>query len=175
MSLTTRKAVLNNIEFACNMRNINALDELLDDNFTFFLHLAGGGLPLQWGRVVELETSRALFESNVEPAPDPVAVKIEFDLDLDGLQWDPIVPQSAPTETWYATTIAYTFRIEMESDLTYVSIPGATATFVVREIETTAGPKWRLVEWRDRGDTVFAQRAVSTEMVTWGEIKSLYR
>src|SRR5689334_25282717 len=50
LPLTSKSAVLNNIEFAYNKRNMDAYSELLDDNFTFFYTEAdaGGTVPVQW-------------------------------------------------------------------------------------------------------------------------------
>lgn len=176
--LTSRKAVLNNIEFAYNDRRTDVLDELLDTDFTFFIHPANGGLPTMWDRADELAVSQRLFLSNTQTVPpiDPIARSIRFDLHLTDLQWVSIVPSSAPGETWYSATVFYSFTVEMAPSSTYIAIAGAKAQFVVREIVTTSGNEWRLVEWRDLG-TALVTRAPSVAeatATTWAAIKLLY-
>ncbi len=178
--LTTRNAVLNNIEYAYGHRGIGIfpIDELLDDDFTFYLSTrdVNGGLPAQWSRIDELSLTRALFESNTAPI-GPVARSLRFFLEFnDDTEWVEIVPQSAPTETWYAATVFYSFTVEMEPDNTFISVPGAKAEFVVREVATSSGNRWRLVAWRDLGGTLVRARQAraETDETTWGAIKALY-
>jgi hypothetical protein len=175
--LTSRKAVLNNIEVTYNNRRTDVLDELLDPEFTFFVHPANGGLPVMWSRVDELNASQRLILSNRQTAPiDPVARSIRFDLDLTDLQWTSIVPSSAPGETWYSATVFYSFTIVVEPNSNYVAIIGAKAQLIVREIVTASGNEWRLVEWRDLGASmVTASNGASVIESTWGGIKALYR
>ena len=46
LPLTTREAVLNNIEYAYNKRVVSAYDELLDLEFTFFFSQGDGFVPM---------------------------------------------------------------------------------------------------------------------------------
>jgi hypothetical protein len=157
MELTTREAVLNNIEYAYDNRKIDAYDELLDQNFTFFFAPGdvGGSIPEQWPRTDELLTAGYLFISNNQPVPaGPVCRDIRLNLTLDNIQWVEIIPEGFPDETWYTTTIFYNFTFEMDPDQTYVATPGAKAQYTVRNMGTEAAPHWQLVEWRDLGSDV---------------------
>jgi len=70
----------------------------------------------------------------------------------EGVSWTQFNPASAPSETWYSTTLFYDFKIQIDPN-TYIPLPGAKAVFTVRD----AGPRgkyahhWQLVEFRDLG------------------------
>lgn len=176
--LTSRRAILNNIEYAYKTRNGGVIAELLDDDFVFYFTPSdvGGGIPSSWGREEEYETTNALFESNTWTFPaGPICRSIRVDLQYDdATEWAPIVPASAPTETWYTATVFYSYTFEMEPDNTYISQNGARSQFTVREV----GDEWRLVEWRDLGASIMMNATGSGAEVsetTWGSIKALYR
>jgi hypothetical protein len=155
LPLTTREAVLNNIEYAYDTRTIDAYDELLDLNFTFFFSDGdvGGGLPVQWPRTDELGATNDLFISNSQSVPvGPPCKSIRMDLTLENLQWVEIIPEDYPGETWYMTPINYEFTFKMDPDDTYNSEPGAKGQFTVRNAGTEAEPHWQLVEWKDLGN-----------------------
>lgn len=180
LPLTTREAVLNNIEYAYDNRNTSAFDELLDPNFTFFFSDGdvGGGLPVQWPRTDELGATNDLFVSNTEPVPiGPECKAIFIDLALENLQWDEVTPEGYPGEVGYTALINYDFTFKMAPDDTYNSEPGAKAEFTVRNAGTENDPHWQLVEWRDLGNSRRARSrtAASTQESTWGGIKALYR
>jgi len=69
----------------------------------------------------------------------------------DDLAWVEVQPEDFPTETWYATTVFYTFTFEMEPNTTYIAQNGAKAQFTVRNTGTDQNPHWELVEFRDLG------------------------
>jgi len=100
-----------------------------------------------------------------------VRVDLVFD---DDLEWTEVpVPATAVGEVWYTATVPYLFQFEMEGDLTFVQ-NDAKAQFTVRQDEAA----WRLVEWRDLGESIRAAGDVSvasTEANTWGGVKALYR
>ena len=177
MPLTSRRAILNNIEYAYKTRRGDVLGELLDDNFAFYFDPSdvGGEIPPFWGRDEEYETTRALFESNTVSVPlGPVCRSIRVDVQYnDGTEWAPVVPASAPTETWYTATVGYSYTFEMEPDNTYISQNGAQSQFTVRQV----GDEWRLVEWRDLGASMMNAIGSGAEVseTTWGSIKALYR
>jgi hypothetical protein len=155
MPLTTREAVLNNIEYAYDNFDITAYDELLDEQFTFFFAAGdvGGEIPEQWPRTDELQTVTYLFLSKTEPVPSgPECRDIEMDLTLDNLQWIEFTPDGYPDETWYLTTSYYTFRFEMAPDQTYIA-QGKKAQFTIRNVGTVEAPLWKLVEFRDQATT----------------------
>ncbi len=176
LSLTSRSAVLNNIEVAYAKRLSYRIDELLDADFVFYFDESdvGGEIPESWDRNTEMATTDALFTSNVAPNPTgPVCRQIRVDLVFNkkAMIWTETIPVSYPDETWYATTVNYTFTFQMEGDITYIQ-NNAKAMFVVRPV----GDEWRLVEWHDLGaPTVPSSAAGSSETKNWGAIKSLYQ
>lgn len=177
-NLTTRGAVLNNIEVANNKRNLVKYEELLDDNFTFFLAAGdvGGGLPPSWARADEVALHTNLFDPNFD---SPRCTGIEMNLVLEnGVIWAEITtPPSAPSETWYTTTVFYNFKFLVEPDTQYISLPASKAQFTVRNAGTEDAPRWQLVEMHDLSDeSSFAENsAVVTEQSTWGQVKAIFR
>ncbi len=91
--LTTKEAVLNNIEVAYNTRNTTAYDDLLGDNFTFYFAPGdvGGEIPEQWDRGSETRSANCLFTSKDGPPIDcpqgPQCRSIRMDLQYDNVQW----------------------------------------------------------------------------------------
>ena len=153
--LTHREDVLNNIEVAYNKRRIEWYNALLDADFRFFLSQGdvNGGLPDSWDRTVEIEVNTLLFDKE-PPAPAPKCQSTFMDIRLeDGISWIAINPESAPTETWYQTTLYYDFKFEISPN-TYIPITGARAVFTVRDVGKFEGKDhhWQLVEFRDLGD-----------------------
>jgi hypothetical protein len=148
--LTNKSAVLNNIEFAYNKRDFPTYDELLDLNFTFFYtegDVGGSGVPVQWGRDVETQTTSGLLDK--DKGADKIDMKIDWK-DADGhskVVWN---EQISGSETWYFTTVNYDFTIKI-GDTTYIPNSGAKAQFTVRNDGTAENPKWKLVEFRDLG------------------------
>ena len=154
LPLTSRLAVLNNIEYAYDNRKIEVYDELLDLDFTFFFSDGDvdGGLPVQWPRTDELGATNDLFISNTQPVPvGPECQSIRMDLTLENLQWDEIIPEDYPGEVWYTTLVYYNFTFKMAPDDTFNSEPGSKGQFTVRNVGTVDAPHWQLVEWRDLG------------------------
>ncbi len=178
LPLTTREAVLNNLELGWVKRNAGRIDELLDENFTFYFSPGdvGGGLPPSWNRAAELAATTALFTSNQVQYPvGPVCRSIRVDLQLDNVTWTEVpIPVAAYGEGWYTATVPYTYTFEMLPDNTYIAVPGAGAELTVRQVE---GGQWRLVVWRDLESTIVASSAAPAEEAEtmWGGIKALYR
>jgi len=180
LPLTSRVAVLNNIEYAYDNRDIWAYDELIDLNFTFFFSDGDvdGGLPVQWPRTDELGATNDLFISNTQPVPvGPVCQSVRMDLTLENLQWVEVIPEDYPGETWYMTTVDYDFTFKMAPDDTYNSAPGAKANFTVRNAGTETNPHWQLVEWRDIGSSLLTatEQGANVGATSWGSVKALYR
>jgi len=150
--LTSKEAVLNNLELAYSRQKVNPYDELLDPNFTFFFSPGdvGGNIPEQWGRNEELGVAALLFDPSLNSPDYPTCRSIRMDLRFEsGVQWVEVIPADFPTETWYTTTVYYEFTFEMNPDQTYIAVPGSQAQFTVRNTGTEAAPAWKLVEWRD--------------------------
>jgi hypothetical protein len=152
--LSQRSHVLNNIELAYNKRNITQYDRLLDDNFTFFFSTGdvGGGLPQSWGRADELVATTAMFDPNYTGENRCKSIRMDLQFE-DGVTWVEVIPGSAPDEVWYTTTVFYEFKIDTEPDNTWLAVPGAKAQFTVRNTGTESAPLWKLVEFRDLGES----------------------
>jgi len=152
-NLTQKWHVLNNIVVAYNKRDISIYDELLDDNFTFFLSPGdvGGTIPDQWGRADEILYNSRLFDPNYSGAHRCKTIEMDLTIpdDKTTISWVKITPASAPDETWYMTTVFYRFRFDTEPDTQYESVAGAKGEFTVRDAGTAEKPQWRLVEFRD--------------------------
>jgi len=175
--LVEKGDVLTNFELAYNQRRIDKYDQVLDANFTFFLSAedVGGGLPSQWDRTTEVGVNIRLFDKNNATLP---CQSISLDVRTEeGVTWTPFNPASAPAETWYRTTLFYSFEIQINAN-TFIPPPGAKLEFVVRD----AGPsganphRWQLVELHDLGgSTLFAVGSSGTEGSSLGSVKALYR
>jgi hypothetical protein len=181
LPLTTRTAILNNIEYAYNKRDIGAMDDLLSQNLTFFFAPGdvGGNIPEKWGRVDEYGASSRLFNSNHQPDPpaDPVCRTIRLDIAFDDeTEWVLISPEDFPGETWFMATVFYTFTFEIEPDVTLIPLNGTRAQFTVRDIAVGEDELFELVEWRDLGgQTDTASSDAATQAVTWGAVKAMYQ
>jgi len=175
-NLTQKEHVLTNIELAYNNRRINWYTGVLDANFTFYFSPSdvGGGLPEQWNRVEEITANTNLFDKGyVGTMPPCQSVYLDLRIE-EGVVWIGFTPSSAPTETWYTTTLFYTFKFEISPN-TYIPSPGSKAMFTVRNAGTDSAPHWQLVEMRDLGGASALQRTSGTDATTWGQIKALYR
>lgn len=176
-NLVEKGDVLTNFELAYNQRRIDKYDQVLDANFTFFLSPedVGGGLPSQWDRTMEVLVNMRLLDKNNATLP---CQSISLDVRTkEGVTWTPFNPTSAPVETWYRTTLFYSFEIQINAN-TFIPPPEAKLEFVVRD----AGPSganahhWQLVELHDLGgSTLFAVGSTSIEGSTLGKVKALYR
>ncbi len=157
-NLSQRWHVLNNIEYAYKTRRTDIYDELLNASFIFYFSPGdvNGGSPVTFDRSEEINATGRLFQSNEQtqnPPPDPVCRSIRLDLvfEPDDLEWVEVQPEDFPTETWYSTTVFYTFTFEFEPNTTYIAQNGAKAQFTVRNTGTEQNPHWELVEFRDLG------------------------
>ena len=180
-NLSQKWHVLNNLELAINQRRLDRYNELLDENFTFFLASSdvGGGLPAQWDRTVEINANTNLFASD-PPDPLPRCKDIDLDIHWEDAEGKPVVTWIEITtpggETRYTTTVFYDFQVDVEPDLTYINNPGSKAQFTVRNAGTEEVPLWKLVEMHDLGGPeLVARRSSSTAQSTWGQVKALYR
>jgi hypothetical protein len=174
-ALTTREDVLVSIENAYNKRRVDWLDSSIDENFIFYLAPGDvvGSMPDSWGRVDEVDLSVHLFDKNYTALPcQSIFMDIKSE---DGLSWVEVIPESAPTETWYQTTLFYNFRFDISPN-TFIPNTGSKAVFTVRNAGTTEDPHWQLVEMRDLGGApIMNATAAATEPTTWGGVKVMYR
>ena len=179
-NLTERWHVLNNIELAYSKRRLDKLDELLDDNFTFYLAASdvSGNIPTQWDRSIEVTANSNLFNSD-PPGDLPRCKDIDMNIkweDDDGKPAVAWVELTMPNdETWYVTTVFYEFAIDIEPDMTFINNVGSKASFTVRNAGTDEAPRWRLVAMRDLGgSSSVSATAAATEPATIGRIKVMY-
>jgi hypothetical protein len=182
-NLSERWHVLNNIEWAYTKRYLQRYDEVLDDDFVFFLSAGdvGGGLPDSWDRSTEVQANQNLFSTAQPPAPLKRCLGIRMNIQWENskgepdLAWIELTPPGS-SETWYTTTANYDFNIDVEGDLTYINNPGATMEFTVRNAGTEDAPLWRLVQMRDLGsERRVAGSSAITEQKTWSGVKAMYR
>ena len=175
--------VLRTMELAISRRNLQRYEELLDDNFTFYLANSDvlGGLPESWDREIEIHANANLFSTEQPPAPMKHVLSLHMDIQWEddrgkpNVAWIELTPPNS-SETWYTTTVFFNFQVDVEGDLTYISNPGTQAQFTVRNAGTEEGPVWKLVEMRDLGSSSGpATTSRSTEPATWGGIKAGYR
>lgn len=179
--LTTRSAVLNNIQVSYNNRNIDTYTKLLDPGFTFFPTAVDVkfGLPDHWGYSEEVDYNAKLFDKNY--TGDNHCLKIEMGLEYGSpIQWDTVTRAAYPGETLYQAVVYYVFQIDIvtatDADHQFISPTSARAEFVVRNIGTDEDPQWRLAEMRDLGaGATVATAPVSAEQSTWGRIKGIYQ
>jgi hypothetical protein len=148
---------LNNLEEACSQRNIDRYREALD-----------------------AEAAERMFDPQL-PDIGKRAVNLEFDLifDKDSIVWSEFVPADPPNETWYSTTVGYTFYIKLGDGVReYVQRPGSGASITVRQHPGEG--KWRIVQITDIPGT--AQNSISIRQLaerdvqdaSLGEIKAIY-
>lgn len=173
--LSTREGVLTKIESAYNKRRIANYNAILDANFIFYLAPGDvvGNMPDSWNRVDEIDLNTRLFDRNYTTLPcQSIFMDIRSE---EGLSWTEVIPESAPTETWYQTTLFYNFRFDISPN-TFIPNTGSKAVFTVRNAGTADDPHWQLVEMRDLGgDPLMNTTAAATEPTTWGGVKVMYR
>jgi hypothetical protein len=100
---------------------------------------------------------------------------MHFDVQFkEGVEWTSFTPGGFPSETWYSAEVDYSFTIEVDPDYTFISEPGTTAQFTVRNVGSDAAPHYQLVECRDRGATMSIAQASEIEPNTWGRIKAIF-
>ena len=181
-NLTSEWHVLANIETAYNDRNIRKYDELLDDNFTFFLYHGDvwGDIPPSWDRATEVLYTSRLFDPNYAGDFQCKSITMDLLFDPNNVIWTDVTPDQNqyPGETWKAAVIYYSFRCDMVPDTQLESVAGARGRFTIRNAGTAQAPKWRLVEMDDLGDGTLVNYASAMgvpQESTWGEVKALYR
>ena len=174
--ISQKALVLNNFEQAYNKRRIDKYEQLLDENFTFYLAASdvGGNVPASWDRAVEISANANLLASD-PPGDLPRVTGILMDLRWEeSLAWFEMVTPS--DEKWYRATVVYAFQFEVEPDVAYINGLGSRAMFTVRNAGTDEAPQWRLVEMRDLGSpsSARATSVASAEQATIGKIKVMY-
>jgi hypothetical protein len=162
--------VLNNFELAHNKRDMSRYEQLIDDNYTFFFDTIqnGGQVTIQWGRPDEISATSGLL-NNVN--------MLDLDLvNLDKPVWTEMMVSYNGGETWYITTLYYSFIVKI-GDTTLTSVSPAQMSFTVRNAGTMAKPHWELVELRDLAHILVPSPGVAsvvlhTNQTTYGKMKS---
>jgi hypothetical protein len=147
--LTTREAVLKTIELAYDDRNAPAYESIFDpDNFTFFFNpgdVASGETPEQWGFDEERQSANNMFSGAGGQNNNPI---LSIDLTLDGIDtatWTEVSDDRFPGESLWSATINYTYYIDTEADIQFITQGAPKAQFILRQV----GDQWRLVTWYD--------------------------
>lgn len=170
-----KDVVLRNLEVAYNARRIDWYEDVLDADFRFYPSRpdALSGMPHSWDRAADVVIHTKLFDKNYPLLPCQTCV-VDI-LTQEGHAWTEFVPPSAPTETWYRTSLYYDFRFDI-GGATHIPMTGARAEFTVRNAGTSEAPHWQLVEMHDLANaSVAAQTTRATEPTTWGRVLDLYR
>lgn len=146
--LTTKEAVLTTLSRAYNERNISRYASIFDqDNFVF--HFApgdvGGDVPEQWGYTEEYNSANNMFSGAGGTKDNPV-LSIELTLSgITGATWTGVEDSRFPGETLKQATINYTYYIDTEADIQFITSGAPKAQFILREVDG----KWQLVTWFD--------------------------
>jgi hypothetical protein len=174
-----REDVLTLLQSACNDRHVTLYSKVLDADFTFYFAPGdvGGRVPPDWGRAEEMDAVGRMFKDSGSPGY-PRVTSLSMDIDFETtIQWVEVIPASGAQESWFSATCFYDMVMAVSTGDDYITVPGTKAQFTVRNAGTEAEPKWRLVEMRDLGAPTPAPlaAAASTEKVTWGGAKALFR
>ena len=150
--LTQKWHVLNNLELAYLQRDINRYEELLDPaQYTFYFTdvQQGNPVPATMDRDKDLLVTGNIFTG--KKGTDKEVVSLDLNLEWESAQWVELPPDSAGgrNETWWTTTVNYSFTIKTAGGTDYVTQGTPKAQFSVRK---GADGKFRLVEWRDLGN-----------------------
>jgi hypothetical protein len=173
--LTEKWHVLSNLERAYDERNIARYAEVFDqDNFVFHFNpgdVANGDTPEQWGYVEEYNSASNMFSGAGGQNNNPI-LSIDLTLkDVESATWTEVEDTRFPGESLWSATINYTYYIDTEADIQFITQGAPKAQFIVREIDG----KWKLVTWYDLQGTYQARaQAASTRETTWGQVKVLY-
>jgi len=183
-NLTEQWHPLNNLEVAYGQRDIAHYRAALDSAYyTFFFSAAdysSGKTDEFWTYDTDTWAAERMLDLQL-PDLNIRAVILEVDLvfDKDALTWNPVQPDSAPSETWHATTVGYTYFIALGDGVrAFIQAPGASVTITVRQDPDDG--KWRIAEITDMPRTTqnapsirqLAQRRA--EESSFGQIKALY-
>jgi hypothetical protein len=151
--LTEQWHALNNLEEAYRQRNIDRYREVLDSvYYTFFFSAtdySSGKTDELWTYDQDTRAASRMFDQQF-PDLNLRAVNLEFDLifNKDNLLWSEVIPGDPPNETWYTTTMGYTFYIKLGDGVReYIQAPGASAQITVRQ--NPSDGKWKVVQIYD--------------------------
>jgi len=176
-SLTKREHVLQRLEEVYINRDIVGYSNLLDpDDYLFRFTDTSGGTPVP-GKMNRdqdlLITQRMLTEKGTSREIVSLAIKVQW----KNAQWTELKPDTAAgrLESWWETTVAYTFTIVLAGDVTLITFGLPRSQFTVRQ---RSDGRWSLVRWTDLGSAK-ALRALrsggTVEETSWGAVKAFYR
>lgn len=185
--LTERDEVLSNLEAACNERNIERYNELLDNDFVFHFSIAdvenGSVQVSSWGRAAEIASARNMFDPNFsKPGVNPVSdIELRLVYAAGDDPWTPITPSDPeryPGETWYEKVVTYYLTVTA-GDMQFICMD-VNASFVVRWASVGDKQYWRIVVWRDDTGTRLGwlpgsqQPTAVVPILTWGRVKDVF-
>lgn len=153
--LTQKDHVLNNLVAAYVQRDILEYRRIIDPALYQFFFSDGdvsNGLPADgWDKTQDDAATANLLNRN-NPNPNRV-LSITLDVAQKNLVWIETAADPPLNETWWSVTTTYSFQIRTANDFTYLTNGSPQAQFIVRNVGTDTDPQWRLVRWRDIGNT----------------------
>jgi len=176
-NLTEKDHVLNNLVVSYLKRDINEYKRILDVDYYQFFFSDGdvsNGLPLEGWDKTQDELATANLLNRNSSAPNRI-IAIDLVVAQENLIWVDVAADAPLTETWWTVTTNYSFTFKTANDISYITSGSPRVQFIVRNIGTDVAPQWRLVRWRDLGDTYLIRvAAAAVEETTWGRVKALY-
>jgi hypothetical protein len=166
--------VLANLQRACNERSVDHYADLFDpNNFTFVFDpddVAGGEVPATWHYPQELGAATHMFTGDGGTQSNPI---LSIQVTLPGIEeatWTDVQDSRFPGETLRQTTVTYTFFIDTEADIQFITQGAPKAVLTVRKVDG----KWKLVQWEDLASTALRRSPGGDQGHSWGKIKALY-
>jgi|GEM_PF-2872271 len=176
-SLTKREHVLARLEQLYAARDTSGYADLLDTGqyeFAFTRRTGHGPVAATMNRGADLLATWTMFTLKNDPYE---IVSFDIRLQWQSAQWQELPPDTAAgrLESWWKTTVPYSFVAVTTGEITLVSFGLPHAEFTVRK---GADGKWRMVNWTDLGTgggllRVNAASGAVAEM-DWGILKDFY-
>ncbi len=176
-SLTKREHVLQRLEQLYAARDTTGYSDLIDTQqyeFTYTHNVNGVAVADTMNRAADLLATRTMFTLKNDPYE-----LVSFDIQLlwQGAQWTELPPDTAAgrLESWWKTTVQYTFAGWTTGEITLVTFGLPRSEFTVRQ---GADGKWRMVKWHDLGAGGGLLRvdgeSGSVQEMDWGVLKDFY-
>jgi hypothetical protein len=171
--LTEKWHVMSNLERAYDERNVARYAEIFDqDHFVFHFNPGdvGGDVPEYWGYTEEINSATNMFTGGGGHNDNPI-LSIDLTLmDIESATWTDVEDARFPGETLWQATVQYSYYMDTEADIQYITSGAPKAQLIVRQVDG----KWKLVTWYDLEGTYQMQTAAATQESTWSKVKALY-